>query len=75
MAATAAEPFGALDRARRLERHVGRGDARLGPRDALLHGAFADQEGARDLLDRQARDDAQRQRDLLGRRQVRDGSR
>ena len=65
------EALGALHRARRLERHVGVGDARLGARDALLHRGFRDQEGARDLLDRQARDDAQRQRDLLRRRQVR----
>ena len=64
------EPLGALDRARRLERHVGLRDARLGAGDALLHRGFADQEGARDLLDGQAGDDAQRQRDLLGRRQV-----
>ena len=64
------EPLGALHRARRLERHVGVGDARLGPGDALLHRGLADQEGARDLLDREPGDDAQRQRDLLRRRQV-----
>ena len=64
------EPLRALDRARRLERHAGIGDARLGAGDALLHGAFADQEGARDLLDGEAGDDAQRHRDLLRRRQV-----
>ena len=45
------EALGALGRARRLERHVGFGDARLGAGDALLHGRLADQEGARDLLD------------------------
>ena len=35
------EPLAALHRARRLERHVGVGDAGLGARDALLHRGFA----------------------------------
>ena len=64
------EPFGALDRPRRLERHVGLRDAILRAGDPLLHRRLADQERAGDLLDRQARDDAQRERDLLGRRQI-----
>ena len=64
------EPLGPLGRARRLERHAGVGDARLGAGDALLHRRLAHQEGARDLLDRQAADDAQRQRDLLRGRQL-----
>ena len=71
MAATAARRSERSTGARRLERHARPAAIlRLGARDALLHGAFADQEGAGDLLDRQARDDAQRQRDLLRRRQV-----
>ena len=65
------EPLGALHRARRLERHAGVRHPRLGARDALLHGGFRHQEGARDLLDGKAGDDAQRERDLLRRRQVR----
>ena len=65
------EPLGALHRARRLERHIGVGDAGLRAGDALLHRGFGDQERARDLLDGKAGDDAQRQRDLLRRRQVR----
>ncbi|ESW77752.1 hypothetical protein X773_22690 [Mesorhizobium sp. LSJC285A00] len=74
MAATAAsrsEPLRALDRSGRLERHAGIGNARLGARDALFHGAFADQERTRDLLDGETGDDAQRHRDLLRRRQIR----
>ncbi len=66
----AGEPLAALHRARRLERHVGVGDAGLGAGDALLHRGFRDQERARDLFHGQARDDAQRQRDLLRRRQI-----
>jgi hypothetical protein len=64
------EPLGPLDRARRLERNVGRGDAALRPGNALLHRGLADQERACDLGDRQARHNAQREGDLLGRRQV-----
>ena len=60
-----------LRRTRCLEGDAGIADARLGPRDALLHGGLAHQEGLRDLLHRQAADDAQRQRDLLRRRQLR----
>ena len=52
------EPLAALDCARRLERHIGVGDAGLGASDALLHRGFGDQEGARDLLHREAGDDA-----------------
>src|SRR5260370_1107757 len=50
--------LGSLDCARRLERHIGRSDHALGAGDALLHGAVADEKGARDLLDREAGDDA-----------------
>ena len=64
------EPFGPRHRTRGLEGTSGRRDAPLGPRDALLHGALAHQEGARDLLDGKAGHDAQRERDLLGRRQL-----
>ena len=63
------EPFAALDGARRRERHVRGGDARLRARDALLHGGFGDEEGAGNLRDRKPRDDAQRERDLVRRRQ------
>ncbi len=44
------------------------GDPGLGPRDALLHRAFADEEGARDLPHREAGNDPERQGDLLRRR-------
>ncbi len=64
------QPLGALEGARRLEGHLGLGDAALGPGDALLHGALADQEGAGDLRHGEAGDDAQGERDLLGRRQL-----
>ena len=47
-----------------------RGHAAFCTGDALLHGAFADQEGARDLLDRHSGHDTQRQRDLLHGRQI-----
>ncbi len=70
MAATAAEPLGPLDCARRLEGNFGARDAALRPRDPLLHGGLAHQEGARDLLDRETGNDAQRQGDLLHRRQI-----
>jgi hypothetical protein len=65
-----AETLRPLDGVRRFVRHGRSGDAALGPRDALLHGAFACQESARDLLDRHAGNDAQRQRDLLVGRQL-----
>ena len=45
-------------------------DARLGPRDALLHGRLGDQERAGDLRDGKPGDDAQRERDLLRGRQL-----
>ena len=64
------EPLRALHRAGRLERHVGRRDAALRARDALLHGGLAHQEGAGDLFYGEAGDDAQRERDLLRRRQL-----
>ena len=50
MAATAPSRSARSTGARRLEGHVGLGDAALGAGDALLHGRLADQEGAGDLL-------------------------
>ncbi len=65
------QPFRAFHRARRLERHAGARNPRLGAGDTLFHRSLRDQKGARDLPDRQAGDDAERKRDLLRRRQVR----
>ena len=65
--------------ARRSERSTGPGrlegdrgvlDAALGSGDALLHGAFTRQEGARDLLYRKTGHDAQCERYLLGHREI-----
>jgi hypothetical protein len=52
-------------------RSTGPGDPPLGARDALLHGALADEERLGDLRHRQPRHDAQRERDLLRAGQVR----
>jgi len=64
------ETLRAFHGTRSFEGQLGLGDLRLGPRDPLLHGALAHQEGARDLLDGEAGNDAQGQRDLLGRRKI-----
>ena len=69
------QALGALDGARRLEGHLGLGDAALGPGDALLHGALAHQEGARDLRHGEAGDDAQARARSAGSPAARDGSR
>ena len=52
----------ALAGTRHLERHVRGGQRLLGADDALRHGRFGHEEGARDLLRRQAAEQAQRER-------------